>query len=52
MAQVERGDLTARADARHADELGFLEHSFNRMLDELALLIETVQRKRKSWRPS
>ncbi|HEY0932094.1 MAG TPA: methyl-accepting chemotaxis protein [Gemmatimonas sp.] len=44
MAQVERGDLTARADARHADELGFLEHSFNRMLDELALLIETVQR--------
>lgn len=44
MAQVERGDLNARADARHADELGFLEHSFNRMLDELALLIETVRR--------
>lgn len=44
MAQVERGDLNVRADARHADELGFLEHSFNRMLDELALLIETVRR--------
>ena len=44
MAQVERGDLQARADARHADELGFLEKSFNRMLDELTLLIDTVQR--------
>lgn len=44
MARVERGDLTARADARHADELGFLERSFNGMLDELQLLIETVQR--------
>lgn len=44
MAQVERGDLAARADARHADELGFLERSFNRMLDELTLLIDTVQR--------
>ena len=44
MAQVERGDLQARADARHADELGFLEMSFNRMLDELTLLIDTVQR--------
>jgi methyl-accepting chemotaxis protein len=44
MAQVERGDLSARADARHCDELGFLERSFNGMLDELQLLIETVQR--------
>ncbi len=44
MAQVERGELNARADARHHDELGFLERSFNRMLDELTLLIETVQR--------
>lgn len=44
MAQVERGDMHARADARHADELGFLERSFNRMLDELTLLIDTVQR--------
>jgi methyl-accepting chemotaxis protein len=44
MARVERGDLSARADARHADELGFLERSFNGMLDELQLLIDTVQR--------
>lgn len=44
MARVERGDLTARADARHDDELGFLERSFNGMLDELQLLIDTVQR--------
>lgn len=44
MAQVERGELHARAEARHNDELGFLERSFNRMLDELTLLIETVQR--------
>jgi methyl-accepting chemotaxis protein len=43
MAQIERGDLSARADARHDDELGFLEQSFNRMLDELVLLIHTVQ---------
>ena len=44
MAQVERGDLQARAEARHADELGFLEMSVNRILDELTLLIDTVQR--------
>lgn len=43
MAQVERGDLTARADARHDDELGFLERSFNGMLDDLVRLIETVR---------
>jgi len=43
MAQVERGDLRARADARHADELGFLERSYNRMLDDLTMLIETMQ---------
>jgi|GEM_PF-673003 len=44
MAQVERGDLHARADARHADELGFLERSYNRMLDDLTSVIETMQR--------
>ena len=43
MAQVERGDLRARADARHHDELGFLERSYNGMLDELTLLIDTTQ---------
>ncbi len=44
MALVERGDLQSRADARHADELGFLENDFNRMLDELSLLLETLRR--------
>jgi methyl-accepting chemotaxis protein len=44
MIAVENGDLRARADARHADELGFVEGSFNRMLDELSLLISTIQR--------
>ncbi len=43
MAQVERGNLHARADARHDDELGFLERSYNRMLDDLTLVIETMQ---------
>lgn len=43
IAQVERGDLSVRADARHADELGFLEGSLNGMLDELGWLIDTVQ---------
>ena len=43
MAQVERGDMNARAEALAADELGFLERSFNRMLDELSLLIDSVQ---------
>lgn len=44
MAQVERGDLSARAPARHDDELGFLERSLNRMLDELLTMVNTVQR--------
>lgn len=44
MALVERGDLSVRMAARHDDELGFLERSLNRMLDELTAVIETVQR--------
>lgn len=44
MAAVEKGDLSARASAYHTDELGFLESSFNRMLDELEHLIRSVQR--------
>jgi methyl-accepting chemotaxis protein len=44
MALVERGDLSVRMAARHDDELGFLERSLNRMLDELTSVIETVQR--------
>lgn len=54
MAQVEGGDLRARAngqsadvrsaDVQSADELGFLEMSVDRMLDDLTLLIDIVQR--------
>jgi methyl-accepting chemotaxis protein len=43
MSAVERGDLLARADGRHDDELGFLERSLNAMLSELSDLIATVQ---------
>ncbi|MBC8090107.1 MAG: HAMP domain-containing protein [Phycisphaerae bacterium] len=43
MNAAEHGDLEARADARHHDELGFLERSFNNMLTELGALIATVQ---------
>ncbi len=43
MNAAEHGDLAARADARHHDELGFLERSFNNMLTELGALIATVQ---------
>ncbi len=44
MAAAEAGDLTARADAYYSDELGFLERSYNAMLDEVNRLITTVQR--------
>lgn len=44
MAEAEQGDLLVRATARHADELGFLERSFNRMLAELGHMIAVVQR--------
>lgn len=43
MNAAEHGDLEARAEARHDDELGFLERSFNNMLAELGALIATVQ---------
>jgi methyl-accepting chemotaxis protein len=43
VSAAERGDLRARADGRHDDELGFLERTFNTMLGELATLIATVQ---------
>lgn len=43
MDAAEHGNLEARADARHYDELGFLERSFNNMLEELGSLIATVQ---------
>jgi methyl-accepting chemotaxis protein len=44
MLAVERGDLTARASARHGDELGYLELGYNRMLDRLVGLIDAVTR--------
>lgn len=44
MLQAEAGALGVRAPAGHDDELGFLEKSFNRMLDEIADTIEAVQR--------
>jgi methyl-accepting chemotaxis protein len=43
MSAAEHGDLLARADGRHHDELGYLERSFNTMMGELASLIATVQ---------
>lgn len=43
IAQVEKGELHIRASGRHDDELGFLERRLNFMLDELMLLIDTVQ---------
>ncbi|HEU4585749.1 MAG TPA: methyl-accepting chemotaxis protein [Gemmatimonadaceae bacterium] len=44
MAAAEHGNLLVRAPARHTDELGFLERSFNRMLEEQGYIIATVQR--------
>ncbi len=44
MADVERGDLSARAAGAHGDELGALERSLNRMLDQIAATISVVQR--------
>jgi methyl-accepting chemotaxis protein len=43
MATAEQGDLTVRAAARHNDELGFLERSFNHMIREVGTLIGGVQ---------
>ena len=43
MSEAEHGDLLTRAEGRHDDELGYLERSFNTMMDELAALIATVQ---------
>ena len=43
MASVQAGNLHVRADAQHTDELGFLERSYNAMLDEVTRLIASVQ---------
>ena len=44
IAEAEHGNLLVRAPARQSDELGFLERSFNRMLEEQGYIIATVQR--------
>lgn len=44
MAEAEQGYLAVRAPAGESDELGFLEKSLNRMLEEIGLTISTVQR--------
>jgi len=44
IGEAEQGYLAVRAAAAESDELGFLEKSFNRMLDEMAGTISTVQR--------
>jgi len=43
MASVQAGNLHVRAEAQHTDELGFLERSYNAMLDEVTRLIASVQ---------
>ena len=43
ITDVEQGNLLARADARHGDELGLLQASFNRTLKVLGNLIGAVQ---------
>jgi len=44
MGEAEQGFLAVRAPAAESDELGFLEKSFNRMLDEIGRTISLVQR--------
>ena len=44
MGEAEQGYLAVRAAAAEADELGFLEKSFNRMLEEIGATISSVQR--------
>jgi methyl-accepting chemotaxis protein len=44
MAEAEQGFLAVRAPAAESDELGFLERSLNRMLDEIGATISLVQR--------
>lgn len=44
ISDAEHGNLTARAESRYADELGFLQRSFNRMLEQIGALIGAMQR--------
>jgi methyl-accepting chemotaxis protein len=43
MGSAEQGQLAVRAAAAESDELGFMEKSLNRMLDEIGATISTVQ---------
>jgi methyl-accepting chemotaxis protein len=44
VSEAELGNLSARADSRYADELGFLQRTFNRTLEQLGALIGSMQR--------
>ena len=44
ITEAEQGNMLARSDTHHSDELGLLEQSFNRMLEELGHIIGAVQR--------
>ena len=44
MGEAEQGFLAVRASAAESDELGFLEKSLNRMLEEIGTTIAGVQR--------
>jgi methyl-accepting chemotaxis protein len=44
LGEAEQGSLAVRAPAQESDELGFLEQSFNRMIEEIGGTISTVQR--------
>ncbi len=44
VGQAEQGDLWVRAHADHADELGYLEKSLNRLLEQTAVAISEVRR--------
>jgi methyl-accepting chemotaxis protein len=44
MGEAEQGFLAVRASAAESDELGFLEKSLNRMLEEIGATISSVQR--------
>lgn len=44
MGEAEQGLLAVRAAAQESDELGFLEKSFNKMIEEIGTTISSVQR--------
>src|SRR5436190_1272513 len=44
MGEAEHGFLAVRAAAQESDELGFLEKSFNKMIEEIGGTLSTVQR--------